>query len=124
MNTFETIVIFEKDPTDINLREYLDIFQHYSAQYNKNIKMDKIGIKKLAYEIKGCKEGYYIIFYYKATSEAIADIQDKLNKDRNVLKFLITKPDGIDLPDLKPDQKSEQMVKTPVDVFDLIFGID
>lgn len=64
-------------------------------KYNKLIKdngilekIDKLGKKKLAYEIKGYKEGIYIVFYFNSDFELVKKLEEEYRKDDNVIKFI------------------------------------
>lgn len=58
---------------------------------------DKIGIKKLAYEIKGHKQGYYYLINFKIPEfnfkDAIGRISMNINTLENVIKHIIIKID-------------------------------
>lgn len=52
---------------------------------------DKVGNKKLAYEINKCTEGMYILTYFTAETKAIAPITNYINITENVLRHIIVK---------------------------------
>ena len=93
-----------------------------------------IGIKTLAYEIKGHTEGYYASFIWMGTPEDASHLESWLRINDCVMKFITLKRDEKDTElekYIKPEEddvpepvKSEQKRKKPVDVFDLIFNID
>ena len=95
------------------------------------IRTEKMGKKKLAYETRGCEYGYYALFIYESTEDLINTKLDlMLRKDDDVIKFLTVSHDGDYTPDEYDEEyadsasiKSEQR-KKPVDVFDLIFGLE
>ena len=120
--------------------EYQKKVRYYKKWFTElpatKIKTDKLGKRKLAYEIRGCKYGYYTMFMYQAAEGLISSsLEETLRKDDDVIKFLTVTndfdytPDGEDeeVEDKAPaDQavtKSEQK-KKPVDVLNLIYGLE
>ena len=49
---------------------------------------EDLGIKKLAYEIKEQKEGYYIKFDFEGIGEDIAELEKYYRLNDNIIKFL------------------------------------
>ena len=126
---FETILIFSDKLTEEEYEEKVRYYKKWFAGLPAaRIRTDKLGKKKLAYEARGCKYGYYAQFRYESTEDLVNTKLDlMLRKDDDVIKFITLRYDG----DYKPDEyeedtpasiKSEQR-KKPVDVFDLIFGL-
>ena len=54
----------------------------------ENIEIEEIGKKKLAYEIKGEKEGYYILVNFMAKKEDIIEIERFYRINDDVMKFI------------------------------------
>jgi len=52
-----------------------------------------IGTRKLAYEVKANKRGYYGVFYFKMQPENILEIERLLRISEDVIKFLTVKYD-------------------------------
>jgi small subunit ribosomal protein S6 len=74
------------------------------AAQNKIIKMvkdlggkvtntDVWGKRHLAYQIKGVDEGYYIVFNLELPNDEAKALNDKLQLDRDILRFMLTKVD-------------------------------
>lgn len=126
IQTFETIMIFHERLTDIEyeeaINEYIRLLKGLPAA---KIKVDKLGKKNLAYKTRGCTQGWYVLFIYESTEDLINHELDLiLRRDDNVIKFITTnfKEDYTpgDYINGEPVKKS----KKPVDVFDLIFGLE
>ncbi len=61
------------------------------------ILLDRWGMKKLAYEIKKEKQGYYVYFDFAAEPSAVAEMERIFRLDDKVLRFLTIKlADSID----------------------------
>lgn len=128
---FETILIFSDKLTEEEYEEKVKSYKKWFAGLPAaRIRTEKMGKKKLAYDVRGCGHGYYAQFTYESTSDLVNSKLDlMLRKDDDVIKFLTLRYDG----DYTPDEdeyeeapasiKSEQR-KKPVDVFDLIFGLE
>lgn len=52
------------------------------------IKIKHLGMKRLAYDVKGNAEGYYIDIYFKQTPDKIIEIERIFRNNDNVLKFI------------------------------------
>ena len=126
---FETILIFSDKLTEEEYEEKVrDYKKWFAGLPAAKIRTEKMGKKKLAYEVRGCERGYYAQFIYESTQDLINSKLDlMLRKDDDVIKFLTLRYDGDYTPDKYEEDtpastKSEQK-KKPVDVFDLIFGL-
>lgn len=139
LNGYETIMILNPDLTEENIesaiKEYVHHIIHGDILAGKIPafvhKIDKIGKKKLAYDVKDKSEGWYIQFIYRTQPERIIQLEKFLRNDDNVLKFITVKMDEEAVAEIDLDQViSEQPgdtdatpAKKEVDAFDLIFGI-
>lgn len=126
---FETILIFSDKLTEEEYEEKVKDYKKWFAGLPAaRIRTEKMGKKKLAYEVRGCENGYYAQFIYESTQDLVNTKLDlMLRKDDDVIKFLTVTHDGEYTPDEYEEDtpasiKSEQR-KKPVDVFDLIFGL-
>ena len=125
---FETILIFSDKLTEEEYEEKVRDYKKWLAGLSATkIRTEKMGEKKLAYKVRGCGYGYYAQFTYESTSDLISSKLDlMLRKDDDVIKFLTLRYDGDYTPDedeYEEEAKSEQR-KKPVDVFNLIFGLE
>ena len=126
---FETVLIFSGKLTEKEYEENVKFYKRYFADLPATrIRTEKIGKKKLAYEVGGCWHGYYTHFTYESTEDLIhIKLDSMLRKDDDVIKFITIKLDGDYTPDedekAPASDKSEQK-KKPVDVFNLIFGLE
>lgn len=93
MNNYESVIIV--DPT-LDEKQQKEIVDKYSKIVNKNGKLDKIeilGKRKLAYEIKGNKEGFYIVFYFESEPKFTTKLERKYKIDEDIIKFIIIRED-------------------------------
>ncbi len=54
---------------------------------------DVWGKRHLAYQINGLDEGYYIVFNCELPTDKAKALNDKLQLDRDILRFMLTKVD-------------------------------
>lgn len=88
----ESIIICNpKADTNALKKEY----KNYLKSISKNVEVNNIGLRKLAYEIKGLKEGYYLDFKYEIDKNKIADIEKKFRTDDRIVKFLTIRLDPV-----------------------------
>ena len=133
MNRYETVVLL--DPT-LNKTEYDTICGDYYntvAEFTRKrfkTEIEKIGIKKLVYEIKKHSEANYVILrYYSDNTDDINTLERLFRIDENVLKFITVKmdtegdPEKYDPAD-DPASTSEQNVKMQQpDAEDVLLGL-
>lgn len=96
LNYYETILIFDGRIEDSKYKPCVDHYIKKITDFGGLFRtVDRMGKKKLAYEIKGIKDGWYAIFTYKgeAGSDLIAKLETEFRKDDTVLKFLTVKRD-------------------------------
>ena len=131
MNYYETIIIFNGKYSETKYKSMTDQYIKHITDLGGLIKkIDRLGKKKLAYEIRGTKEGWYAILYYQAYPELIPELEKILRTDTAVIKFLTIRRDpeedeDIDItPDDHPEEiKSEQESPVEIDYFNLIYNI-
>ena len=126
IQTFETILIFSDKLTEEEYIYQINKYKKWIAGLpGAKIKSDRLGKKKLAYSVRGCDYGWYVLFTYESTEDLINNKLDLiLRRDDNVIKFITTnlKEDYIPGDYINGVPEGEQK-KKPVDVFDLIFGL-
>ena len=127
---FETILILSDKLTEEEYEEKVKYYKKWLVGLPAaRIRTEKMGKKKLAYDVRGCGHGYYAQFTYESTSDLINTKLDlMLRKDDDVIKFLTLRYDGDYTPDDDYDEETSASIKSeqrkkPVDVFDLIFGL-
>ncbi len=71
------------------------------------VDLDKWGRKRLAYQIKKHKIGYYVIYRFNAPTEAITKLERLLKLNESIVRFLTIKLDKFAIEFLD-DQKSKR----------------
>jgi small subunit ribosomal protein S6 len=130
VHIYQTVIIL--DPTNEaiakeEIRKFTDILQ--GCSHRKKVKVEDMGEKRLAYEMKSHKSGWYCVFTSELHPEDIAEIERQLRIDDHVLKFMTirTEDEEDELEDYdEASEKSEQdhpaASSAEIDLFDLIFS--
>ena len=91
MNNYETIMVLSSKVDDEKRKEVIKRIEDYIKENGKITKIDDIGIRKLAYEVKKHKEGYYYVIYFDAKSECIGELERLYRITDEVIKFMTVK---------------------------------
>ena len=89
MNRYESIIITKPTITE---EEKISILKNVEEIVGVTEVID-IGIKKLAYEVKKHKEGYYIEFCINAEKEQITELEKYYRMEDLILKFMNVRED-------------------------------
>ena len=80
MENFEYIEILKPDTTKENIKKHIEKITRYLKNKNcQNIEVEKLGIKLLAYMIKGHEKGFYILFKAETEKEEYRQIEKYLD---------------------------------------------
>ena len=79
MNKYEVLYIISQDVTEEKREAIINSFADIVTKNGGTVdKIDKLGLKKFAYEIKGKKEGFYVLMYFTADSNVPSLIEQKM----------------------------------------------
>lgn len=130
---YEAIMILSpKDETicKAEIKKFTDLIQRFSK--TRKVKAEDMGIKKLAYDVKTHKEGYYCVFTFATVPDNILELEREFRIDDHVLKFITLKTDyALDYlaeatvaesEQLTRDQITDQQQTETADIFTLIYG--
>lgn len=84
MNKYESVIILNPKVEDKDIERITDEI----ATLVKVTHTDILGLKKLAYEIKGNIEGYYIVIYFNGTSEDVRILEKYYREEDLIIKFI------------------------------------
>ena len=91
MNKYESIIIINPNCTDEAIKALESKFTGLINENGKIESVEKIGKKRLAYEIKKTREGYYILFNFEAKPDSIAELERNYRITDEVLKFIVVR---------------------------------
>lgn len=96
MRRYETIIIVRPGASsEDELNGIIEKFTGIVKEHGGTVaKIDKWGLKKLAYVIKKEQQGSYVLYAYECVPAGVAEMERQLRIDDRVLKYLTVKPDA------------------------------
>ena len=91
MNKYESVIIINPNLEGESIKALIEKFSNLINNNGKVNSVEEIGKKKLAYEIKKNKEGYYVVFKFESKPEAIAELERIYRITDEVMKFIVVK---------------------------------
>ncbi len=91
MNKYESIIIINPSVDEEGIKSLIKKFTDIINNEGKVESVEELGKKRLAYEIKKNKEGYYTLFNFEAKPELIAELERNYRIEDNVMKFITVK---------------------------------
>ena len=85
MNSYELTIILRNKELDAVKGKAREILQKFGV---KIIKEDPWGVRRLAYQINGEKEGYYDFMIVEAAPESITKIINDFRLNSDILRYL------------------------------------
>jgi small subunit ribosomal protein S6 len=86
---YETMVVIDAMISDEAIEAEIAAVEKKILSHSGEIKRcDKWGKRKLAYIIRKQTHGFYAIFYYKANSDIVLDLERGFNINTNILRYL------------------------------------
>lgn len=87
-NSYESVVILKETPTEEEYKNILNEITEKIKEYVNIEKIEEMGLKRLAYAVKDHKIGYFVSFYFTATSQEVLELEREYRSNDNVLKFI------------------------------------
>ena len=88
MNKYETIFIVNPEVAEEGIKALIQKFSDIINNDGKVLEVQEMGKKKLAYEIKKNKEGFYVVINFEAKPELIKELERVYRITDDVIKFL------------------------------------
>ena len=88
MNKYESIIIVNPNVDEDKLKALENTITELINKDGKLEKVEEIGKKKLAYEVKKNEEGIYVAFYFEANPTLIAELERNYRIIDEVIKFI------------------------------------
>ena len=93
MNKYETVIILNKNLNEKEIDEVNNKLVDVIKQEGKVEQIEKLGLKKLAYEIRKQKEAYYVVLTYKTIPDTIRELERVMRITDEILKFITVRRD-------------------------------
>lgn len=91
MNKYESIIIVNPNVDEEGLKALETKFTGLINENGKVESVENMGKKKLAYEIKKNKEGYYMLFNFEAQPDSIKELERIYRITDEIIKFIVVK---------------------------------
>lgn len=91
MNKYESVVIINPSIDEEAVKAVSQKFVDLINTDGKVEKVEELGKKKLAYEVKKNKEGYYIVMNFEANPTLITELERNYRIMDEVIKFITVK---------------------------------
>ena len=93
MNKYESVVIINSSVEEEGIKALIQKFTDVINNDGKLEKIDELGKRKLAYEVKKCSEGYYLVIYFEANTTLISELERIYRITDEVIKFMTIRID-------------------------------
>ena len=91
MNKYESVIIINPNLESEAIKALIEKISNLINNNGKVSSVEEVGKKRLAYEIKKNKEGYYIIIKFEANPEFISELERVYRITDEVMKFIVVK---------------------------------
>ncbi len=93
MNKYESVVIINPGLEENGIKSLIQKITDLINSDGKVENVEEMGKRKLAYEIKKQKEGYYVVVNFEANPALIAELERIYRITDTILKFIVVKKD-------------------------------
>ena len=92
--TYEVMYIAQAETAEDEITKLNDGIQKLVETEGGNVvRIDNIGRKKLAYEIKRKKEGYYVLLEIEGSGKEIAEIERRFRVNDTIVRYITVRVD-------------------------------
>jgi len=91
MNKYESVVIVNPNLEEESIKNLVKKFSDLINTDGKVTSVEEMGKRKLAYEIKKQKEGFYVVLKFEAKPELISELERVYRITDEVIKFMVIK---------------------------------
>ena len=89
MKNYELLTVFKPSLDSEELDKVVDRISEEVKSYEGSVSsVDKMGRKKLAYDVQGYRDGFFANIIVSLPAEAVVDFKRSLKLNENVLRFM------------------------------------
>ncbi len=116
MSLYEITYILRPALEDPNVDELVTHFSDVAKNNGaETINIERMGKKRLAYDIQKTREGHYVCMHFSGSSECAKEVVRQMRLHENVLRALLIKPDHPFVPSmLAPPAPPNMAPREPV----------
>ncbi|MBP3708404.1 MAG: 30S ribosomal protein S6 [Clostridia bacterium] len=93
MNKYESVVIINPTVEEEGVKALISKFSDLINTDGKVEKVDELGKRKLAYDVKKFDEGFYAVFYFEANPDLITELERNYRITDEIIKFMTIRQD-------------------------------
>ncbi len=94
MRSYELMFIVKPDLEEEATTAIVDKFSGLIVEQGGNVtNLDKWGKRRLAYEVNGFNDGYYVLVNFQGEPKAVKEVERQLKISDDVIKHMIIKLD-------------------------------
>lgn len=93
MNKYESVIIINPSVEEQGMKALIAKFTDLINSDGKVEKVEELGKKKLAYEIRKNSEGYYVVLNFEANPNLVAELERVYRITDEVIKFIVVRQD-------------------------------
>ncbi|MBL8218359.1 MAG: 30S ribosomal protein S6 [Bryobacterales bacterium] len=94
MRIYEELYILRPDATEEDVEASVEMVRSIVTAAGGSIdKVDKWGVRKLAYRLKKLNEGFYVLIQFSANPEVVKELERRLRVSDAVVKFITVRID-------------------------------
>lgn len=110
MNRYEVIFIAHSDLTKDEIDGLIDRYKEIVTNFKGLVvKIEKWGVRKLAYRIQKQPKGFYALMDFVGTAAVVNEVERNFKFDDNVLRFqTIKKAEAVDIKEIEKEMAGEK----------------
>lgn len=93
MNKYESVILLDSNLEEEKLKEVINKISDLIKNNGILEKIEEIGKRKLAYEIRKNTEAYYFVFHFESKSEFASELERKYRITEEIIKFIVVRKD-------------------------------
>jgi small subunit ribosomal protein S6 len=94
MRIYEQLIIVEPKATEEQINAVVSLVEEVVKNGGGTVeKVDKWGVRKLAYRVKKQSEGFYILIQFTAEGETVKEIERRMRVEEYLIKFISVRID-------------------------------
>ena len=115
MRVYEELFIVRPDATDEEIDPLVEQLRGMITTGGGTLdKIDKWGVRKLAYRVEKRNEGYYVLLQFSAEPDAVKEIERRLRVSDLVLKYMTVRIDEkLKRMDKRKKQREKRAARKP-----------
>ncbi len=96
MKEYELLTVIKPNMDTDEVAKIIDKFEEQITTYGgKVLNTDKIGRKKLSYEIQKFRDGFFVVQKIELNEDKVVELKRQLKLNENILRYMLLKSDRV-----------------------------